>query len=338
MQSLFHIGCFRRVVCSDVVHALLQKAESHRQETREPFLHELHGVFRDLASSSKAVCADVLLRELKVCLAVARSARRSKDCGCSCNTDCGCDCGLDTSSGKNEIDLGEFLVTHVEKWLVGTSLEGTVRECFEGQYEVSALGSHSSVDRPCWTEPFYDLRLDLPDEDTSVTPPNLVDTLVTELILHGKPCVKSGKTYKVHLKVLPVVLNLILMRPSSSRHSRFEFPRKLDLRRWLPGSAVYSLHTVIDRSCEPSGFESGGHRVHVKPDSDGNGGQWLRFSEMQVMNCNDYAAVDNTFGGEDLNVWNYLESIHSEIKDGAPLTRHRTRNACFLTYVRDEYP
>lgn len=152
---------------------------------------------------------------------------------------------------------------------------------------------------------------------------------------HGKQRAHKG----IRIKKLPPVLLLELGRTCFDASkmevrklsTKFEFSTDLSLSTIVPGAGLYRLHAVIIHSGD---HERGEYCAHIRPTADDESGEnrWFTFTEEAILPCSSYAAIDASFGGEDLNVWNYFDRLPEQI----PRTPVKPRSscACALVYVQ----
>lgn len=114
----------------------------------------------------------------------------------------------------------------------------------------------------------------------------------------------------VKFATLPQVLLLQLKRPRGDgdplKHAsdRFEFPKELDLTRFVEnsdGSEVYLLHSVVVHDGD---FKGGYYSVCIRPEiarvdtNPDEEPQWFEFDDEVVRPCTEEEAVKKNFGGE----------------------------------------
>ncbi|CAJ1426372.1 unnamed protein product [Effrenium voratum] len=151
---------------------------------------------------------------------------------------------------------------------------------------------------------------------------------------HGKQRAKKG----IRFVTFPPVLNLQLKRfhfdmermDMVKLNSRFEFPRRLDLSQFAPGAGHYQLHSVVVHSGD---VNSGHYYAYIRPNLDE---RWVKFDDDNVTFCSDFAAVEDNFGGCDLNTCNYFDRSPGELRHFQWPTRARIHNAYMLVYIRED--
>eukprot|EP00913_Durusdinium_trenchii_P035565 g33282.t1 len=207
-------------------------------------------------------------------------------------------------------------------------MDGSIKRLFEGEMEnyIECLDVDYTSKR---TETFYDLQLNIKSEKGH-------DLLSIEDGAEGfgKQRAKKG----IRFMAFPPVLNLQLKRfhfdmermDMVKLNSRFEFPRKLDLSQFAPGAGHYLLHSVVVHSGD---VNSGHYYAYIRPNLDEH---WVKFDDDVVTPCSDYAAVEDNFGGSDLNTCNYFDRFPSELRHFQWPTRPRIHNAYMLVYIRED--
>lgn len=152
---------------------------------------------------------------------------------------------------------------------------------------------------------------------------------------YGKQDVKLKTKFLKFPKVLLIHLKRFEFDTESNRNQKINsilmFKEELDISEFLfekdseqqELESEYELHGVLVHD----GFAEGGHYfAYIRPSPDQ---QWYRFNDSSVIAVDKYEAIDNNFGGPDLNNSHLLSSIFS--KD---TTEERSFSAYMLVYVR----
>mmetsp|Transcript_54572 Transcript_54572/g.127608 ORF Transcript_54572/g.127608 Transcript_54572/m.127608 type:complete len:1321 (-) Transcript_54572:97-4059(-) len=333
LQSLFHVGEFRRIVysidCGDSTEGNKEDPDSDMLKApvdldgegkAPPLIESLQNVFYKLQTSDTVVNCRELMKSF----------------------------GWDTMDAFTQHDaqeLNRILCDRLEEQMKGTPMDGSIKKVFEGEMEnyIECIDVDYKSKR---NETFYDIQLNIKGErgqELQNIEEALRDYTEVEVLEgdnayeaegHGKQRAKKG----IRFLKFPPVLNLQLKRfhfdlekmDMVKLNSRFEFHRKLDLSSFAPGAGVYLLHAVVVHSGD---VNSGHYYVHIRPNLDGG---WFKFDDDTVTPCSEYAAVEDNYGGNDLTNWNYFERSPTELQTAQPPTRPRIHNAYMLVYVRED--
>jgi len=115
-------------------------------------------------------------------------------------------------------------------------------------------------------------------------------------------------------------------------NGKMEFPQILDLEAFAKGSGKYMLHTVIVHS---GGVSSGHYYTFVRvQDGDSDKCRWVKFDDECVTFCSEQAAVEDNYGGEDLQIWDYFKCTPKELRERSAPSYPKIHNAYMLSYVR----
>jgi hypothetical protein len=335
LQSLFHVGEFRRIVysidCDDTPDApgkgdphevSPQKGDADGDGGSAPSLiQSLQNVFYKLQTADQAVTCRDLMKSF----------------------------GWDTMDAFQQHDaqeLNRILCDRLEEQMKGTPMDGSIKKLFEGEMEnyIECIDVDYKSKR---NETFYDIQLNIKSESgrelvniqESLRDFTAEETLegdnAYEAEGHGKQRAKKG----IRFLQFPPVLNLQLKRfhfdlekmDMVKLNTRFDIPRTLDLSSFAPGAGRYILHAVVVHSGD---VNSGHYYVHIRPQMDSG---WFKFDDDTVTPCSEFAAVEDNFGGSDLMVWNYFDRTPRELAMGAaPPLRPRIHNAYMLVYIRED--
>ncbi|CAE7742965.1 gpmA [Symbiodinium pilosum] len=106
------------------------------------------------------------------------------------------------------------------------------------------------------------------------------------------------------------------------------FPRQIDMGKYAEGGSLYHLYAIM--------VECDDHYVsYIRPEMEGDRGQWYRFDEKEGSGTNgscgvsNATAVESSFGGEEWLCVNYLYG------PSAVLKRPRESRASMLLYLKD---
>eukprot|EP00405_Crypthecodinium_cohnii_P010812 CAMPEP_0206428752 /NCGR_PEP_ID=MMETSP0324_2-20121206/5850_1 /ASSEMBLY_ACC=CAM_ASM_000836 /TAXON_ID=2866 /ORGANISM="Crypthecodinium cohnii, Strain Seligo" /LENGTH=1228 /DNA_ID=CAMNT_0053894337 /DNA_START=227 /DNA_END=3913 /DNA_ORIENTATION=+ len=322
LQSLFHVGEFRKIVYSIPCDEDGNKEQAADEaEGRTPSLiHALQNVFYKLQTSDQAVDCKELMRSF----------------------------GWDTTDAFTQHDaqeLNRILCDRLEEQMKGTPSDGSIKDLFEGEMEnyIECINVDYKSKR---NETFYDIQLNIKAEDGRELR-NIEESLrdftaeerldgdnLYEAEGHGKQPAKKG----IRFKRFPPVLNLQLKRfhfdlekmDMVKLNTRFEFQKRLDLSSFAPGAGTYVLYAVLVHNGD---VNSGHYYAYIRPNLDGG---WLKFDDDNVTPCSEFAAVDDNYAGNDLAIWNYFQIPPKELKTASALTKARIHNAYILVYIRED--
>mmetsp|Transcript_156414 Transcript_156414/g.291945 ORF Transcript_156414/g.291945 Transcript_156414/m.291945 type:complete len:1326 (+) Transcript_156414:95-4072(+) len=333
LQSLFHVGEFRRIVYSidcddtpdspgkgDLETSPSKSMDGDADGTAPPLIQSLQNVFYKLQTSDQAVNCRELMKSF----------------------------GWDTMDAFTQHDaqeLNRILCDRLEEQMKGSPMDGSIKKLFEGEMEnyIECIDVDYKSKR---NETFYDIQLNIKGErgqelqniEESMRDFTAEETLegdnAYEAEGHGKQRAKKG----IRFLTFPPVLNLQLKRfhfdlekmDMVKLNSRFEFDRRLDLSPFAPGAGSYVLHAVVVHSGD---VNSGHYYVHIRPNLEAG---WFKFDDDTVTPCSEYAAVEDNYGGSDLTVWNYFDKTPRELYNAQPPVRPRIHNAYMLVYIRED--
>lgn len=334
LQSLFHVGEFRRIVYAidsedtpdspgkGDAEASPSKIDGDGDGTAPPLIQSLQNVFYKLQSSDQAVNCRELMKSF----------------------------GWDTMDAFTQHDaqeLNRILLDKLEEKMKGTPMDGSIKKLFEGEVEnyIECIEVDYKSKRK---ETYYDIQLNIKSECGQELA-NIYESLrdfTREEILegdnayaaegHGKQRAKKGTRFIS----FPPVLNLQLRRSHFDLekmdmvklNSRFEFPKRLDLSSCSPGAGSYLLHAVVVHSGD---VNSGHYYVYIRPNLEAG---WFKFDDDTVTPCSEYCAVEDNYGGSDLMCWNYFDRTPRELYSqlAKPPMRPRIHNAYMLVYIRED--
>jgi len=332
LQSLFHVGEFRRIVYSidcddnpdcpgkDDPLELTKGGDADGEGSAPPLIQALQNVFYKLQTSDQAVNCRELMKSF----------------------------GWDTMDAFTQHDaqeLNRILCDRLEEQMKGTPMDGSIKRLFEGEMEnyIECIDVDYKSRR---NETFYDIQLNIKGErgqlniniEESLRDFTAEETLegdnAYEAEGHGKQRAKKG----IRFLTFPPVLNLQLKRfhfdlekmDMVKLNTRFEFHRRLDLSAFAPNAGTYVLYAVVVHSGD---VNSGHYYAHIKPSSDRG---WFKFDDDTVTPCSEFAAVEDNYGGSDLTVWNYFDRTPREMRGAQTPTRQRIHNAYMLVYIRED--
>eukprot|EP00440_Ansanella_granifera_P045560 gb/GFBE01049357.1/.p1 GENE.gb/GFBE01049357.1/~~gb/GFBE01049357.1/.p1 ORF type:complete len:1302 (+),score=337.04 gb/GFBE01049357.1/:1-3906(+) len=327
LQSLFHVGEFRRIVYSieseDAAEASKDAKldDSLDDDGRAPqLIQALQNVFYKMQTADQAVNCKELMKSF----------------------------GWDTVDAFTQHDaqeLNRILCDRLEERMKNTPSDGSIKRLFEGEMEnyIECIDVDYKSRR---NETFYDIQLNIKGERGQELQ-NIEESLrefTTEETLegdnayeaegHGKQRAKKG----IRFLRFPPVLNLQLKRfhfdleklDMVKLNTRFEFPRKLDLSSFAPGAGKYDLYAVVVHNGD---VNSGHYYAHIRPDPEGG---WFKFDDETVTPCSEYAAIEDNYGGSDLAVWDYFKERPQDLRSLQPPMRPRIHNAYMLVYIKED--
>lgn len=203
-------------------------------------------------------------------------------------------------------ELNRIFCDRLEEQMENTESAGSIKRLFEGEMEnhVECLDVDYTSSR---RETFYDIQLSLKSDkgnDLQTLEESLAE-FTAEEILDGENLYKAGDYGEQRAKKgirfvkLPPVLTFQLRRfhfdlqkmEMVKLDSRFEFPRRLDLSKFMPHAGIYLLHSVV---VHRGGVDGGHYRTYVRPNLDE---RCFKFDDAKVTPCSDKAAVEAKFGG-----------------------------------------
>ncbi|KAK9170833.1 Ubiquitin carboxyl-terminal hydrolase family protein [Cryptosporidium meleagridis] len=259
--------------------------------------------------------------------------------------------GWDASDAFTQHDaqeLNRLLCDRLEEEMKNTSVDGSIKALFEGEYEnyIECLDVDCTSRR---RENFYDIQVDV--EGVKSLEESL-QRFVEEEILDGENLYEAegfGKQRAkkgVRFQRFPPVVQFHLKRFQFNIQSMdmvklndyFTFPEKLDLSSFVnhnkgetdTGNAVqgnekYILHTVVIHQGD---VHSGHYYAYIRPKPDSD---WFRFDDEKVTLVSSSTAIEDNFGGHEYEVWDYLGNPGSDIPK-----RSKTHSAYILVYVRED--
>eukprot|EP00929_Paragymnodinium_shiwhaense_P086804 TRINITY_DN4722_c0_g1_i1.p1 TRINITY_DN4722_c0_g1~~TRINITY_DN4722_c0_g1_i1.p1 ORF type:complete len:1338 (-),score=356.76 TRINITY_DN4722_c0_g1_i1:238-4086(-) len=335
LQSLFHVGEFRRIVYSlDTT-----QEETTDSPTKDDSINDgLHGV--DAEDSSRSPPLIQALQNVFYRLQTADQAVNCRELMKSFGWDT-----VDAFTQHDAQELNRLLCDRLEEQMKGTNMDGSIKRLFEGEMEnyIECIDVDYKSRR---NETFYDLQLNIKGErgqELRNVEESLKDFTAEETLEgdnayeaegHGKQRANKG----IRFVTFPPVLNLQLKRfhfdlekmDMVKLNTRFEFPRRLDLSNFAQDAGTYLLHAVVVHSGD---VNSGHYYAHIRPTLENI---WFKFDDDTVTPCSEYAAIDANFGGNDLVCWNYYEYSRFELETKQTPVRPRIYNAYMLVYIRED--
>lgn len=348
LQSLFHVGEFRRIVYSidvddgrqdegttpgkDDARDSSGPVDKSNQSSKDkdeddskapPLIQALQNVFYKMQTSDTAVDCRELMKSF----------------------------GWDTMDAFTQHDaqeLNRILCDRLEEQMKGTAMDGSIKRLFEGEMEnyIECIDVDYKSRR---NETFYDIQLNIKGErgqelvniQESLREFTAEETLegdnAYEAEGHGKQRAKKG----IRFLTFPPVLNLQLKRfhfdlekmDMVKLNTKFEFQKRIDLSDFAPNGGAYVLYAVVVHSGD---VNSGHYYAHIRPDLEQG---WLKFDDDTVTPCSEYAAVDDNYAGSDMYIWNYYDRLPRELRNMQAKdipTRPRIHNAYMLVYIRED--
>jgi len=334
LQSLFHVGEFRRIVysidCDDnpdcpgkddpAPEASKTGGDDTEGGRAPPLIQALQNVFYKLQTSDQAVNCRELMKSF----------------------------GWDTMDAFTQHDaqeLNRILCDRLEEQMKHSAMDGSIKRLFEGEMEnyIECIDVDYKSKR---NETFYDIQLNIKDErgqelrniEESFRDFTAEETLEGDNAYEAEGFGKQRAKKGIRFLSFPPVLNLQLKRfhfdlekmDMVKLNSRFEFHRRLDLSAFAPQGGVYFLYAVVVHHGD---VNSGHYYAHIRPNLDQG---WFKFDDDTVTPCSDYAAVEDNFGGTDLAIWNYFDRSPRGLRHAQPPTRPRIHNAYMLVYIRED--
>ncbi|KAJ3350910.1 hypothetical protein HDU83_009329 [Entophlyctis luteolus] len=248
--------------------------------------------------------------------------------------------GWDAMDSFMQHDVQEFnrvLQENLETKMVGTTVEGVIRNLFVGKYKsyVRCLDVEFESSR---VEDFYDIQLNVKGK-MNVTE-SFQDYVSTEMLdgdnkyfaeNFGLQRAEKGVTFVT----FPPVLFLQLKRfEYDVEHDcmvkindRYEYPATLNLDSFLEQKPItpqsYWLYGVLVHT----GNITGGHYcAFLRPQKNGN---WFKFDDDRVTPCLPSEVFDDNFGGGNFSSKFYPSNVV------VPKQSNRYTNAYMLIYIRD---
>ncbi|OLP80383.1 Ubiquitin carboxyl-terminal hydrolase 12 [Symbiodinium microadriaticum] len=318
LQSLFHVGEFRRIVYSIESDDAADNTED--LDGKPQLIQALQNVFYKMQLSDQAVNCKELMKSF----------------------------GWDTMDAFTQHDaqeLNRILCDRLEERMKNTPSDGSIKRLFEGEMEnyIECMDVDYKSRR---NETFYDIQLTIKSQrgqELQNIAESLHDFTAEETLEgdnayeaegYGKQRAKKG----IRFLRFPPVLNLQLKRfhfdlekmDMVKLNSRFEFPHKLDLSPFMPDAGRYNLFAVVVHNGD---VNSGHYYAHIQPDPERG---WFKFDDEMVTPCSEFAAVEDNYGGSDLGVWNYFDHGPHEPRGMAPHSKPRIHNAYLLMYIRED--
>eukprot|EP00397_Hematodinium_sp_SG-2012_P000800 GEMP01000801.1.p1 GENE.GEMP01000801.1~~GEMP01000801.1.p1 ORF type:complete len:1095 (+),score=286.67 GEMP01000801.1:1174-4458(+) len=141
------------------------------------------------------------------------------------------------------------------------------------------------------------------------------------------------------IRSLPPIVMWHLKRgeydPEGIPDTYFEFPRRIDMARYVERRDDADLNFVLYAvvvEVEPSVGHERRYYAFLRPEMEGDKGQWYRFDDGPVNSVHavsNATAMDASLGGEEWLCVNYLYG------PGSVLTRPKSSRACLLCYIRE---
>jgi ubiquitin carboxyl-terminal hydrolase 7 len=235
-------------------------------------------------------------------------------------------------------DVNEFnciLSEAIDHCMKGSQADGTYANLFEGELTsfIECINVNFKSER---TERFSDLQLNVKGcSDIYASLDKYVETeeLIGDNQYDAEDLGRQDARKGVRFSRLPPVLQLQLKRfeydyeteVMHKLNDRFEFHPELDMSRYLEGSPLYKLLSILVHSGNPL---AGHYYAFINPKLDG---QWYKFNDDSVDSVMPCLAIDGSFGGEQevLRVIEEGQVIRTFAKTDA--------NAYMLVYVREDF-
>lgn len=245
-------------------------------------------------------------------------------------------------------ELNRLLCDRLEEEMKNTAVDGSIKALFEGEYEnyIECLDVDCTSRR---RENFYDIQVDV---EGVLSLEESLERFVEEEILDGdnlyeaegfgKQRAKKG----VRFQRFPPVVQFHLKRFQFNIQSMdmvklndyFTFPERLDLSSFVnhgdrsrregeegEGEEKYILHTVVIHQGD---VHSGHYYAYIRPKPDSD---WFKFDDEKVTLVSSSTAIEDNFGGNEYEIWDYLGNPDSEIP-----RRPKTHSAYILVYVKED--
>lgn len=280
LQCLFHIPAFRRLVYKIPFNSI-------------PVLYYIQKLFVQLQVSDEPACARDLTRGF----------------------------GWDENDAFMQHDIHEFLrkfIDTIESGLKKTEFSSTISNLFRGRYsnQIKAINIEYFNEK---IEDFYDLSVvvngckNLFESLDKFTAPQKLDGADQYRIEgHGLQDVYLGTEFKE----LPTVLFIHLSRfefntefcEMTKVNDYFEFPKELDLRKYLDGDNVYELYGVLVHLGD---VESGHFFCYLRTEIDSD--DWYMFDDENVTKKTEADAINNNFGNKNYSAYMLVYIRKSEV-------------------------
>ncbi|EQC33787.1 hypothetical protein SDRG_08471 [Saprolegnia diclina VS20] len=298
LQTLFHMAPFRKAVYD---------TPTADEDSATSVVLALQRVFYRLETADKAVSTKEL----------------TKSFGWS---------HMDAFTQHDVQELYRILCDRLEEKMKGTPADGLIKALFEGKVKSFI----SCVHVPCESsreESFYDLQLDvkgLVNLDASFEKYIEVEMLDGENQYDAKDFGKQDAKKGLVFESLPPVLNLQLKRFEYDPlrdgmvkvHDRFEFPKRLDLSAYVPGtspSPVYHLHSILVHSGD---VHHGHYYVYVRPRLDKD---WYKFDDDVISSADEESLLEGSYGRP------------PDASSNSPLSRVLSCSSAYmLVYLRED--
>eukprot|EP00747_Dinoflagellata_sp_TGD_P223483 gnl/TRDRNA2_/TRDRNA2_95042_c0_seq1.p1 gnl/TRDRNA2_/TRDRNA2_95042_c0~~gnl/TRDRNA2_/TRDRNA2_95042_c0_seq1.p1 ORF type:complete len:446 (+),score=98.81 gnl/TRDRNA2_/TRDRNA2_95042_c0_seq1:66-1403(+) len=270
LQSLFHIGKFRQLIC-DV------------DSGSKPIIRELRKVFRQMESSEQAVGCQQFLEALGQDTFTQQDAQEVSR----------------LLIDKIEEEMKGTPLDGSIKELFEGKTQNYV-ECCDIEYKSTRDETFYDVQ--------LGIRGEKGEEIQNIQ--QALREFTAEEMLEGENAYEAdgheGKQRArkgVRFQALPPVLNLHLKRfhfdfermANEKLNTHFEFQERINLDEFVPNAGTYILTAVIVHS----GHGNFGHYYSfIKPAIDGG---WFKFDDDTVSSCSREAALDENFGGQGSN-------------------------------------
>ncbi|XP_955191.1 ubiquitin carboxyl-terminal hydrolase, putative [Theileria annulata] len=251
----------------------------------------------------------------------------------------------DMFTQQDSHELLKLLLDKMEEQMKGTPVEGSVKNIFEGEME-TYIECIDIEYKSCRRETFEDIQLDVQGCDNiyesldKLTAPELLaGENMYEAKGHGKQRANKGIRF---LKFPPVVIFLLkrftfdLSKMDTVKlNNRFEFYKEISLSQYIQNDTnkIVDGDYVLQAVSVHHGSINSGHYYAFAKNED----SWFRFDDEIVTRVSEYAAINDNFGGEDQECYNYLTtnpnnpSIYSNHMNR--YRRSKVYNAYILIYV-----
>ncbi|UKK01199.2 ubiquitinyl hydrolase 1 [Theileria orientalis] len=267
----------------------------------------------------------------------------------------------DLFTQQDSHELLKLLLDKMEEQMKGTSVEGSVKNIFEGEMETYI--ECIDIDyKSCRKETFEDIQLDVQgcsniyeSLDRLTEPELLAGENMYEAKGYGKQRANKGIRF---LNFPPVVIFLLKrftfdlqMMDTVKLNTRFEFYKEINLSRYIePQGEGASKQASESRGKKGShkgedqyeyilqavavhhGSINSGHYYAFTKSSN----NWYRFDDETVTKASEYAVIDDNFGGEEQECYNYLTtntSSHGMYNNINRFRKNKAYNAYILMYV-----
>ncbi|BAM41096.1 uncharacterized protein TOT_030000359 [Theileria orientalis strain Shintoku] len=268
----------------------------------------------------------------------------------------------DLFTQQDSHELLKLLLDKMEEQMKGTSVEGSVKNIFEGEMETYI--ECIDIDyKSCRKETFEDIQLDVQgcsniyeSLDRLTAPELLAGENMYEAKGYGKQRANKGIRF---LNFPPVVIFLLKRftfdlqtMDTVKLNTRFEFYKEINLSKYIQQSSEstatakeepesrgskgsqkgeeyeYELQAV---AVHHGSINSGHYYAFTKSSSN-----WYRFDDETVTKASEYAVIDDNFGGEEQECYNYLTTnmnSHGMYNSINRFRKNKVYNAYILMYV-----